>query len=147
VLGQVSGDGTKFGIEMTSLAFETVHVAFKYILFACVFLFAFSTLITWSYYGLQAWQYIFGKREFAAKIYRVVFCLVIIVGSSASMANATDFSDAALFAMSIPNLIGVYFLLPVVRQEFASFLAFSKRVDAGELIEEADRLERKDWEI
>lgn len=147
VLGQVSGDGTKFGIQMTSLAFETVHVSFKYILFACVFLFAFSTLITWSYYGLQAWQYIFGKREFAAKIYRVVFCLVIIVGSSASMANATDFSDAALFAMSIPNLIGVYFLLPVVRQEFASFLAFTKRVDAGELIEEADKLERKDWEI
>lgn len=147
VLGQVSGDGTKFGIEMTSLAFETVHVAFKYILFACVFLFAFSTLITWSYYGLQAWQYIFGKRDFAAWVYRVVFCLVIIVGSSASMANATDFSDAALFAMSIPNLIGVYFLLPVVRQEFASFLAFTKRVDAGELIEEADKLERKDWDI
>lgn len=147
VLGQVSGDGTKFGIEMTSLAFETVHVAFKYILFACVFLFAFSTLITWSYYGLQAWQYIFGKRDLAAWFYRVVFCLVIIVGSSASMANATDFSDAALFAMSIPNLIGVYFLLPVVREEFASFLAFTKRVDAGELIEEADRLERKDWEI
>jgi AGCS family alanine or glycine:cation symporter len=77
----------------------------------------------------------------------VVCCIVIIVGSSASMANATDFSDAALFAMSIPNLIGVYFLLPVVRQEFASFLAFTKRLDAGELIDEADKLERKDWEI
>jgi len=69
------------------------------------------------------------------------------VWCSASMANATDFSDAALFAMSIPNLIGVYLLLPVVRLEFASFLVFAKRVDAGELIEEADKLERKDWEI
>jgi AGCS family alanine or glycine:cation symporter len=147
VLGQVSGDGTKFGIQMTSLAFETVHSGFKYILFACVFLFAFSTLITWSYYGMQAWQYLFGKRELTAWAYKVIFCLIIIVGSSASMGNATDFSDASLFGMSIPNLIGVYFLLPVVRNELARFIAFTKRVDAGELIEEADRLERNEWEI
>ena len=147
VLGQVAGDGTKFGIQMTSLAFETVHSSFKYILFACVFLFAFSTLITWSYYGLQAWQYIFGKRDLAAWTYKVIFCLIIIVGSSASMGNATDFSDASLFGMSIPNLIGVYFLLPVVRNELARFVAFTKRVDSGVPIEEADRQEREEWEI
>lgn len=147
VLGQVSGDGTKFGIQMTSLAFETVHSGFKYVLFACVFLFAFSTLITWSYYGLQAWQYIFGKRDLAAWAYKVIFCLIIIVGSSASMGNATDFSDASLFGMSIPNLIGVYFLLPVVRNELLRFVAFTKRVDSGIPIEEADRQEREEWEI
>ncbi|NJR41453.1 MAG: alanine:cation symporter family protein [Akkermansiaceae bacterium] len=73
VLGQVAGDSTKFGIQMTSLAFETIHSSFKYILFACVFLFAFSTLITWSYYGLQAWQYLFGRRELTAWIYKVIF--------------------------------------------------------------------------
>lgn len=147
-LGQVAGDGTRFGIEMTSLAFETVHSSFKYILFACVFLFAFSTLITWSYYGLQAWQYVFGKRMMAAWIYKVLFCLIIIVGSSCSMANATDFSDASLFAMSIPNLIGVYFLLPVVRAELDRFVAFTKRVDAGQLVHEADELDRReDYEI
>lgn len=143
VLGQVVGDGTKFGIEMTSLAFETVHSSFKYVLFVCVFCFAFSTLITWSYYGLQAWQYIFGKRELTAWIYKVIFCLVIVVGSSASMASATDFSDASLFGMSIPNLIGVYFLLPIVRSELARFIAFAKRVDAGATIEEADAAEDK----
>lgn len=147
VLGQVAGDGTKFGIQMTSLAFETVHSGFKYVLFACVFLFAFSTLITWSYYGLQAWQYIFGKKDLAAWTYKVIFCLIIIVGSSASMGNATDFSDASLFGMSIPNLIGVYFLLPVVRNELARFIAFTKRVDSGIPIEEADRQEREEWEI
>ncbi|NJM37671.1 MAG: alanine:cation symporter family protein [Akkermansiaceae bacterium] len=139
VLGQVAGDSTKFGIQMTSLAFETIHSSFKYILFACVFLFAFSTLITWSYYGLQAWQYLFGRRELTAWIYKVIFCLIIVVGSSASMANATDFSDASLFAMSIPNLIGVYFLLPVVRNELAKFVRFTKLVDSGKSIEEADR--------
>ncbi|MCX6875938.1 MAG: alanine/glycine:cation symporter family protein [Verrucomicrobia bacterium] len=142
VLGQVFGDGTQFGIQMTSLSFETVNSAFKYVLFACVFLFAFSTLITWSYYGMQAWQYLFGKNDLVAWSYKVIFCLIIIVGASASMGKATDFSDASLFAMSIPNLIGVYFLLPVVRRELNRFVAFSKRVDAGATIAEADAAER-----
>lgn len=140
-LGKVQGDTTKFGIEMTSLAFETVHSSFKFVLFACVFLFAFSTLVTWSYYGLQSWQYIFGRSFAAGWCYKVIFCLIIIAGSAASMGKATDFSDASLFAMSVPNLIGVYFLLPVVRNELNRFVAFSKRVDAGASIEEADAAE------
>lgn len=140
-LGKVEGEATKFGIEMTSLAFETVHSSFKYILFACVFLFAFSTLVTWSYYGLQSWQYIFGRSFAAGWCYKVIFCLIIIAGSAASMGKATDFSDASLFAMSVPNLIGVYFLLPVVRNELNRFVAFTKRVDAGASIEEADAAE------
>jgi len=137
VLG-ASGTGWKEGIAMTSAAFETIHSSFKYILFLCVFSFAFSTLITWSYYGLQAWQYLFGKKLITAWIYKVIFCLIIIVGSAASMANATDFSDASLFAMSIPNLIGVYLLLPIVRSELTRFIAFAKRVDDGASLEEAD---------
>ena len=142
VLG-TSGTGFKEGIAMTSAAFETVHTSFKYVLFLCVFLFAFSTLITWSYYGLQAWQYLFGKKVITAWIYKVIFCLIIIVGSAASMANATDFSDASLFAMSFPNLIGVYLLLPIVRSELSRFVAFSKRVDAGATVEEADAVDRE----
>jgi AGCS family alanine or glycine:cation symporter len=147
VLGTVVGDGTKFGIQMTSLAFETVHPGFKYVLFVCVFLFAFSTLITWSYYGLQAWQYIFGRKEITAWIYKVIFCLIVVVGSSASMGNATDFSDASLFGMSIPNLIGVYFLLPVVRSELARFMIFTRRVDSGMSIAEADAMEEKESKV
>ncbi len=142
VLG-AAGTGFKEGIAMTSAAFETIHSSFKYVLFFCVFAFAFSTLITWSYYGLQAWQYLFGKKLITAWIYKVIFCLIIVVGSSASMANATDFSDASLFAMSIPNLIGVYLLLPIVRSELARFISFSKRVDDGATVEEADALDRE----
>jgi AGCS family alanine or glycine:cation symporter len=138
-----TGTGFKEGIAMTSGAFETIHSSFKYVLFFCVFAFAFSTLITWSYYGLQAWQYLFGKNSIAAWIYKVIFCLIIVVGSSASMANATDFSDASLFAMSIPNLIGVYLLLPIVRAELSRFISFTKRVDGGATVEEADGLDRE----
>jgi AGCS family alanine or glycine:cation symporter len=137
VLG-AKGTGYNEGIAMTSAAFETVHHTFKYVLFFCVFAFAFSTLITWSYYGLQAWQYLFGKGNLAAWIYKVIFCVIVVVGASASMTHAIDFSDASLFAMSIPNLIGVYLLMPVVKRELMSFLAFTKRVDQGETIEEAE---------
>jgi AGCS family alanine or glycine:cation symporter len=141
VLG-TAGTGWSEGIAMTSAAFETVHSSFKYILFFCVFAFAFSTLITWSYYGLQSWQYLFGKKPISAWIYKSIFCLIIIVGSASSMNNATDFSDASLFAMSIPNLIGVYLLLPIIRSELSRFIAFAKRVDGGASVEEADALDR-----
>ena len=127
-----SDTSTGFGIQMTSLAFETVHSSFRYILFACVFLFAFSTLITWSYYGLQAWQYLFGKNRLVENAYKVIFCLVIVIGSAASMDKAIDFSDASLFAMSIPNLIGVYLLIPVVRREYTDFVDHSRAIDAGD---------------
>lgn len=126
-LGQDTGFG--LGIQMTSLAFETVHTSFKYILFACVFLFAFSTLLTWSYYGLQAWEYLFGKNKVVGIIYKVLFCLIVIVGSSASMGSAVDFSDASLFAMALPNLIGVYLMIPIVKKELHSYLAHVKETD------------------
>jgi len=137
MLGDTSKASTSFGIGMTSLAFQTVHDSFKYVLFLCVFMFAFSTLITWSYYGLQAWQYLFGRGNMVALTYKVIFCAVVIAGSAASMEKVVDFSDASLFAMSIPNLIGVYFLLPVIRRELSKFVAFTKRVDGGESIKQA----------
>jgi alanine or glycine:cation symporter, AGCS family len=127
---EITGDKNQYGIRMTSIAFETVTPAFKYVLFVCVLLFAFSTLITWSYYGLQAWQYLFGKSKAAAVSYKFIFCAFIIVGASASMDKATNFSDGSLFAMSIPNLIGVYFLLPVVKREYNDFLEHAKKIDA-----------------
>ncbi|GAA5482903.1 alanine/glycine:cation symporter family protein [Haloferula sargassicola] len=139
-LGKVEGDSNAFGIGITSLAFETVHGGFKYVLFACVLLFAFSTLITWSYYGLQAWRFLFGKFGKVPGVdlsYKLIFCLIIVAGASAKMSNAVDFSDASLFAMSIPNLIGVYFLMPVVARELGKFLEFTRKIDDGETVHEA----------
>lgn len=139
-LGSAANNSTSFGIGLTSQAFETVNGNFKFILFACVFLFAFSTLITWSYYGLQAWRFLFGRfgKSLAVDLsYKVIFCLIIVAGASASMGNAVDFSDASLFAMSIPNLIGVYFLMPVVFRELNKFKEFTRKIDDGETVHEA----------
>ena len=131
-------NSSTFGIGLTSLAFQSVHDSFRYVLFVCVLLFAFSTLITWSYYGLQAWQYLLGNGKTMERIYKVIFCLVIIIGSSASMSNAVDFSDASLFAMSIPNLIGVYLLIPIVRKEYQEYIEYTKKIDQGVPPEDAE---------
>jgi len=126
-----AGEFASPGVTMASNAFTTLHSSFKYILFVSVFLFAFSTLITWSYYGLQAWQYVFGRSKAAGWTYKLIFLAFIVIGSAASLGNAVDFSDAALFSMSIPNLIGVYFLLPVIKKEYQDFVEHAKKIDTG----------------
>ena len=122
----------KDGITMTSESFSSVIPWFKYVLSAAVILFALSTLISWSYYGLQAWKFLFGKSGAADLTYKVLFCAVVIVGAAMAPGNVIDFSDAALLAMCFPNLIGVFILLPVVRAELAKYLQYVKRVDQGE---------------
>lgn len=125
------------GITITSQSFSSVIPWFKYLLSVAVILFALSTLITWSYYGLQAWKFLFGKSQVSDVIYKLIFCLVIVIGAAMAPGKVIDFSDAMLLAMCFPNLIGVYILLPVVRREFGLFLAFSKRVDHGEDLDDA----------
>lgn len=125
------------GITITSDSFSSVVPWFSYVLSIAVILFALSTLITWSYYGLQAWKFLFGKSHVADLIYKVIFCGVIILGAAMSPGAVIDFSDAMLFSMSFANLIGVYFMLPVIKKELAKFKAFAKRVDAGEDMDHA----------
>jgi len=126
----------KGGVGVTSLAFESVIGWFPYILAVAVVLFAFSTMISWSYYGEQGIIYLFSfldedKIKIPVVIYKVVFCLLIIVGSSATLGNILKLSDALVFAMVAPNLIGVYLLLPVIKREMNSYLAHVKEVDSG----------------
>ena len=122
------------GVPVTSMAFGSVIGWFPTILTIAVILFAFSTMISWSYYGEQGVIYLFSfldddRIKIPVLVYKVVFCLLIIVGSSASLTNVLNLSDAMIFAMVIPNLIGLYFLLPVIRKETNSFLEHVKDVD------------------
>lgn len=115
--------GANYGqaIEITSKSFSTVISWFPFVLFVAVTLFAFSTLISWSYYGQQAWESIFGESKLSGISYKVLFCICIVVGSALSLGAVTDFSDGMLLGMCFPNLIGVYILLPVVKEELLSF--------------------------
>ncbi len=109
------------GVDLTSHSFGTVLPWFPYILTIAVVLFAFSTMITWSYYGLQSWMFLFGKSKLADISYKVLFCGFVVIGSAATLSAVTDFSDAMIFAMAVPNLIGLIILLPKVREEIEKY--------------------------
>lgn len=137
--GLVDRSGWGGGIWLTSRSFGSVISWFPYVLTIAVVLFAFSTMICWYYYGEQALGFLVNNNPIALGFFKVFFCLCVVVGSAASLSNVLLLSDAMYFAMVLPNLIGLYFLLPVVKEELARFLSFVKRVDEGASPEEADR--------
>ena len=135
----IDRNGWGGGIWLTSRAFAAVIPWFPYVLTIAVVLFAFSTMISWSFYGEQAISYLTKGNATAILVYKVFFCLCVVIGAGASLANVLKLSDAMYFAMVFPNLIGLYFLLPVVKKELAKFQRFSKRVDEGMTLDEAEQ--------
>lgn len=125
------GTQTTDGVVATSAAFATVLPWFPYVLTVAVILFAFSTMISWSYYGLQSWMYLFGRSKLADYSYKVIFCLFVVIGSAASLGSVTAFSDSMIFAMVVPNMIGLAFLLPEVRKEVVRYYAYVKSKEAA----------------
>ena len=114
------------GVDLTSKAFDAALPGFKYVLTIAVILFAFSTMVSWSYYGLQAWMYLFGKSRAADLTYKLLFCVVVVIGGAISLGSVIDFSDAMILAMVFPNMIGLLFLFPKVRQELKRYLTATK---------------------
>ena len=120
------------GIALTSSAFATSIISwFPYVLSIATILFALSTVISWSYYGLQAWTYLLGTSKIADLSYKILFCAIIIMGSSLKLESILNFSDALLLSMAFPNLIGIYFLLPVIKEETRKFRQHMKQIDQG----------------
>ncbi len=111
------------GVALTSAAFATGFSWFPYILAIAVILFAFSTMISWSYYGLKAWTYLFGEGKVVELVFKVIFCIFVIIGAAASLGPVIDFSDAAIFAMAVVNISALYVLMPVVMKELKSYQA------------------------
>lgn len=109
-------------ILLTSGAFESAISWFPYVLTVAVVLFAFSTMISWSYYGFQGWAYLFGRSKKAEYTYKIVFCLFVIVGAAASLGSVIGFSDAMIFAMMVPNMIGLVLLAPKVKKELKRYM-------------------------
>jgi AGCS family alanine or glycine:cation symporter len=124
-----SGDGLT-GIALTSSAFETGISWFPYVLTFAAVLFAFSTMISWSYYGMRAWTFLFGHGTIQENSYKILFLVFIVVGSAVNLGAVLSFSDAMLFAMALPNVIGLYLLAPVVKRELNSFIA---KIKTGEV--------------
>lgn len=112
----------KEGVELTATAFDSVIPHFSIALTIAVILFAFSTMISWSYYGMQGWKYLFGKGKVTDLVYKILFLLFVVIGASISLGAVIDFSDAMIFAMVVPNMIGVIILSPKIKVELAKYL-------------------------
>ncbi|MDG1429032.1 MAG: alanine/glycine:cation symporter family protein [Crocinitomicaceae bacterium] len=115
------GEEVKQGVEVTSKAFASNISWFPLVLTIAVILFAFSTMISWSYYGYQAWSYLFGRSKRVEYIYKGIFCLFVIIGAAAQLGSVINFSDAMIFAMLVPNMIGLFLLAPKAKEELVRF--------------------------
>ncbi len=111
---------SKQGAALTSAAFGTVISWFPIILTLAVVLFAFSTMISWSYYGERCWSYLFGEQS--AMAFRIMFVIVVFLGSITSASNILDFSDLMILSMAFPNIIGLYLLQGKVRAELNVYM-------------------------
>jgi len=107
------------GVELTSQAFESLFSWFPTLLAVAISLFAISTLITWSYYGLRCWTYIFGESGMSKYTFKIVFLSFTVIGTSMNLGSVINFSDSMIFAMSIPNIIGLYFLAPGISKDLS----------------------------
>lgn len=122
-LGAVMIDGQSFeGAGITAKAFAEYIPYSNVFLTIAVVLFAVSTMISWSYYGLQSWKFLFGRGKVADLVYKLLFLTFVIVGASASMNSIWAFSDAMIFAMVFPNMVGLFFLFPVVKKQLKRYL-------------------------
>lgn len=122
--------GTMGGVGLTSRAFETVFSWFPVFLAIAVILFAFSTMLSWAYYGMKALGYLFGNSARAEAAYKVVFLVFTVLGSAAALDQVINFSDSMIFLMAIPNIVGLYLLATVIRRTIRSYY---ERIDSGEL--------------
>ena len=121
--GAVMIDGVSFeGAGITSQAFARYIPYSNVFLTVAVVLFAVSTMISWSYYGLQSWKFLFGRGKTADLVYKLLFLTFIVIGAAANMKSIWDFSDAMIFAMIFPNMIGLFFLFPVVKKQLNRYL-------------------------
>jgi len=108
---QVGADGAPLGdVEMTRYAFDSVIPGFSWVLAPAVFFFAFSTMLSWSYYGERCWTYLFGTSSRVSTIYRVIFLVFVVLGTILDIENVITFSDLMVLGMAFPNILGLYFL-------------------------------------
>ena len=111
------------GIEMTSHAFERNLSWSPPLLALAATLFALSTMVSWSYYGLKGWTYLFGTDKRTSNIFNLIFCVFVALGCTIQLEAVLEFSDALVFLICVPNIFGLYILTPVVKRELAAYLA------------------------
>ena len=115
------------GAALTSLAFGQVMSWFPHILSVAVILFAYSTMISWSYYGERCWVFLFGQK--ASLSYKILFLVFVFLGSIVSATNVMNFGDTMILACAAPNIVGLFILAPKVKKALDEYMT---KLNAGE---------------
>jgi AGCS family alanine or glycine:cation symporter len=116
----ISSEGIQ-GIALTSEAFgSTLSWSVLPLSFIAI-LFAFSTMLSWSYYGLKGWTYVSGESKWAEVIFKIFFCIFVALGCMINLDAVLNFSDALIFVIALPNILGLYILAPIIKKELASY--------------------------
>ncbi|MEC9259122.1 MAG: alanine/glycine:cation symporter family protein [Candidatus Poribacteria bacterium] len=126
------------GVTLTTEAFGSAISWFPYILTLCIGLFAYSTMISWCYYGERGWIYLLdhiqiGGEGYGLKtvvLFRIIFVIFIVVGAVSKLSDVLDFSDAMIFSMAFPNIVGSIFLAPKVLEKVRDYWG---RYQSGEM--------------
>ncbi|TYP81899.1 alanine/glycine:cation symporter family protein [Blastococcus xanthinilyticus] len=136
ITGTYADTSSDAGVETTSAAFETVVDWFPIVLAVAVILFAYSTMLAWSYYGLKAATYLFGESMVVDRTWKLIFCLFVVIGASSTVESVIGFSDSMIFLMSLPNIVGLYILARVVKREINGYRT---RLETGEIVPVSER--------
>jgi len=120
--------GSCVGAVKTAEAFGTMHPVFGYFLVLAVFIFAYSTLISWCYYGEKCMEYLFGEKSVLP--YRIVYVILAAVAPLLSIGMVITFSELMILALAFPNIIGSLILLRTVKTKLRDY---QKRLDNGEM--------------
>lgn len=128
IITGVYTNATGDGAQLTNAAFGSVIGWFPIVLSLAVFLFAFSTMISWSYYGERSWAYLFGDRT--TMIYKVLFVIFVFIGSVVRLSAVLDFSDMMILSMAFPNILGCYLLSHKVAADLRDYM---KRLQTGQM--------------
>lgn len=131
VTGVYQGGGQAEGIALTSAAFATVVPWFPIVLSIAAILFALSTVLSWGYYGEQAWTWLFSDRQASRVAYRLFLCAVISTGATFELSQLVNLVDSLNFCMAIPNLIAVYLFLPELRRDLVAYMQRHRLGGAG----------------
>ena len=116
------------GAALTSLALQSAHWLLPWILCLAVFLFAYSTMISWSYYGERCWSHLFGQRS--SIVFKMLFLGFVMLGSVVTASNVKDFADLMILSMAFPNILGVILLSGKIRRALNDYW---RRYKSGEM--------------
>ncbi|MBL7941911.1 MAG: alanine:cation symporter family protein [Flavobacteriales bacterium] len=111
------------GSALTNAAFTSHFPWFKWVLLISIFCFAYATIISWGYYGLKSWTYLFGNSALSANVFKVIYLAGTALGAMVGLGAVMDFSDMMILGMAFPNIIGLLIMAPEVKRDMQAYFS------------------------